>query len=204
MYPLNFISSIFNPHFLDTLYSSVEEHKIPQLRIDLKLLDASLTLEAINYNGPLLPKDHSAKSLWTDGRIRRMVNSINPYMLKLAEGGDRMTNSVIVGKLPTNSMYIIDILIHPPGLTKFFQYSVLKDKNVYIAILILLPEYFDRKGEHLCGAQEMRIRHFRRLGLKVVALKYNELSKLLLYSKQLEEYLSERMKQALPAINFKQ
>lgn len=203
IYPLNFVSSIFNPHFLDTLYSSVEEQKIPQLRSFLKLLDATLTLEASNYNGPLLPKDHSAKSLWTDGRIRRVLNSLRPYMEKIAGGSDRSTNSVIIGKLPTNNMYIIDILIHPPGLAKFFQYSVLKDKNVNIAILILLPEYFDHKGEHLCGSQVMRIRHFRRLGFKVVTFKYGEVSKRLLLPNQLEEYLSERIKCALPALDFK-
>lgn len=203
IYPLNFVSSIFNPHFLDNLYSSVEDHKIPHLRSLLKLLDATLTLEASNYNGPLLPKDHSAKSLWTDGRIRRMLNSIRPYMERLAGGSDRMSYSVIIGKLPTNNMYIIDILIHPPGLTKFFQYSVFKDKNVNIAILILLPEHFDHKGEHLCGSQEMRIRHFRRLGFKVVTFKYSEVAKRLLLPNQLEEYLSERIKHALPALDFK-
>lgn len=203
IYPLNFISSIFNPHFLDSMYSSVEAHKIPQLRSCLKLLDATLTLEASDYNGPLLPKDHSAKSLWTDGRVRRIINSLKPHMEKIAGGSDRITNSVIIGKLPTNSMYIVDILIHPPGLSKFFQYSVLKDQNVNIAILILLPEYFDNQGKHLCGLQEMRIRHFRRLGLKVVSLKYNEVSKCLLHLKQLEEYLSDRIKDALPAIDFK-
>lgn len=203
IYPLNFISSIFNPHFLDTLYSSVEDHKIPQIRSNLKLLDATMTLEANNYNGPLLPKDHSAKTLWTDGRIKRVTNALQPFMEKIAGGYDRITNSVIVGKLPTNSLYIVDILIHPPGLTKFFQYSVLKDKNVNIATLIMLPEHFDNKGEHLCGAQEMRIRHFRRLGLKVVILKYKEIQKLFIHSKQLEDYLEEQMKMALPALDFK-
>lgn len=76
IYPLNFVSSIFNPHFLDSLYSSLENYRIPLFRSHLKILDSTLALEANNFNGPLLPKDHSAKSLWTDGRIRRIINSL--------------------------------------------------------------------------------------------------------------------------------
>lgn len=123
-------------------------------------------------------------------------------MEKIAGGSDRITNSVIIGKLPTNNIYIVDILIHPPGRANFFHYSLLKKDDVNIAVLILLPEYFDNKGVHLCGSQEMRIRHFRKLGFKVVTFKYDEVSKRLLLAKQLEQYLSERIRNVLPALNL--
>ena len=172
VYPLNFVPSVFNPYFLDLMHTTTDEERLPKARSDLKLLDATLTLEAKTYTGPLLPKDHSAKSVWQDGRIKRVINLLTDQFEKIAGSSDNFTKSVIMGKLPTNALYIIDLLIHPPGLKNF--YSLRTDRNVFIAVLIIIPDYLDGKGEILIGPQQMRIRHLRKLGMKVVTLNYNQ------------------------------
>lgn len=202
MYPLNFVSSIFNPYFLDQMHSTTSENMLPKIRSDLKLLDATFTLECNNYSGPMLPRDHSAKSIWQDGRIKRIANSIDDVVEQIAGGPDNYTKSVIIGKLPVNSLYVIDILIHPTGIKNFWSFSIRSDRNVYVAVLILLPEHYNSTGEFLIGPQVMRIRHLRKLGLKVVTLDFNKLAKLRMHPKQCHLYLVERVKQALPATSL--
>lgn len=202
MFPLNFVSSVFNPYFLDLMHSTTPTQGLSKVRSDLKLIDASLTLECQTYTGPLLPRDHVAKSIWQDGRIKRVIHGIIEHLEELAGGYENLTTSVIVGKLPVNSLYIIDALIHPPGIGNFWSYSVRSDRNVYVAVLVHLPEYFDSTGEFLIGPQMMRIRHLRCLGIKVVTLNYDKLMKLRIHPKMLKAYLVERMKNALDALPY--
>lgn len=199
-YPLNFVKRIFNPYFLDQMHSRTPIQQHPKLRSDLKLFDTALSIECNDYNGPMLPRDHSAKALWQDGRIKRIVQNLSDQWTLVAGGEDHYTKSAVHQQLPFNPLYVIDVLIHPAGMGQLWNFNAHTDRNVYVACIINLPEHYDSSKQHLIGAQSMRIRHLRRLGLKVVTLEYEQLAKLRVHSRELHKYLVEQMKQALPAL----
>lgn len=199
-YPLNFVKHIFNPYFLDQMHTRTPIQQHPRLRSDLKLFDTSLSIECNDYNGPMLPRDHSAKAMWQDGRIKRIVANLTDQWSTVAGGDDKYSKSVVHQQLPLNALYVIDVLIHPAGMGQLWNFNAHTDRDVYVAVLIMLPEHYDSGREHLIGSQSMRCRHFRRLGLKVVTLEYETLSKLRVHSRELHRYLVERMKLALPAL----
>lgn len=201
LYPMNFVKHIFNPYFLDVLHTTNSPDKLYRIRSNLKLFDTSLTLECESYEGPLLPKDNMAKSVWLDGRIRRIANQISNELAEISGGPECVSKSVVLYQLPINELYIVDVLFHPKGLGNIWSFNVHKERNIHVAVLIQLPEHFDSTGEYLIGPQAMRIRHFRKMGMKVVTLKYEKLAKLKIYPKDLNKYLVSRMKAALPAIS---
>lgn len=198
-YPLNFVRRIFNPYFLDQMHSRTPLNLHPKLRSDLKLFDTAMCIECTDYNGPLLPRDHSAKSVWQDGRIKRLTQNLSDLWTQVAGGVDQFSKHVVPQQLPFNPLYIIDVLIHPAGMGQLWNFNVHTDRNVYAAVLIHLPEHYDSTGEHLSGAQTMRIRHMRHLGLKVVQLDFEQLNKLRVHSVELRDYVVEQMRSALPA-----
>lgn len=199
-YPLMFVNRIFNPYFLDVLHARTRPERLNRVRSLIKVFDTSLTLECADYDGPLLPRDHSAKTLFHDGRIKRVVNYITPELQKLAGGPDCMTKFTILQHLPVHELYLVDAIFHPCGMGNIFSLNTMKERNINIAVLVLLPEFFNSTGEHLIGSQAMRIRHLRRLGLRVVTLRFDTLYKLKVHPAALEKYLVERMKQALDAL----
>lgn len=199
-YPLNFVNRIFNPYFLDLMHTTTPIQQHARVRSDLKLFDTALTLECQQYNGPMLPRDHSAKSLWQDGRIKRIVQNLNEQWSQIAGGDDKFSKGVVHQQLPFNSLYVCDVLIHPRGMGQLWSFnSNTADRNVHVACIILLPEYYDSMRKNLIGPQSMRIRHLRKLGLRVVTLDYDTLARLRMHGKELHQYLVDRMKQAMPA-----
>uniref|UniRef100_A0A336MI15 CSON000274 protein n=1 Tax=Culicoides sonorensis TaxID=179676 RepID=A0A336MI15_CULSO len=177
-YPLNFVRKIFNPYFLDALHSSNPPERLHKIRSDLKLFDTSLTLECKNYSGPLLPKDTQAKTIWQDGRIKRIINHITDELAEIAGGHECLSKSVVLYQLPVNELYIVDALFHPKGMGNLWNFNLRKERNIHVAVLVHLPEHFDSTGEFLIGPQSMRIRHFRKMGMKVVTLEYEKLTRL--------------------------
>ncbi|XP_037049097.1 FAST kinase domain-containing protein 3, mitochondrial-like [Bradysia coprophila] len=198
-YPINFVQRIFNPYFLDLLHTTTPLVEHPKLRSDLKLFDTGMSIECDSYNGPMLPKDHSAKGIWQDGRIKRIVQNLTDQWETISGGPDKFTKCTVMQQLPLNPLYLIDLLIHPAGMGRLWNFNTHTDRDLYIATLIHLPEHYDASKQHLIGPQSMRIRHFRRLGLKVVTLDYETVAKLRVHGNELHKYLVERMREALSA-----
>uniref|UniRef100_A0A1B6D3C2 RAP domain-containing protein n=1 Tax=Clastoptera arizonana TaxID=38151 RepID=A0A1B6D3C2_9HEMI len=196
-YPLNFVKKVFNPYFLDRLHSTRNIETLKSVRSKLKMLDSAMTLECEQYKGPLLPKDHSAKSFWQDGRSKRILNNIRSTLTMAANGEDRVSYNVVLPFLPTNELYIIDALLHPSGFSSaLFQMNVIKNRDLYVAVLVHLPEHFCSNKSELTGPQAMRIRHFRKLGFKVATLNYDELSRLRVHPVELKHYVEGRFQNA--------
>lgn len=201
LYPVNFIDRVFNRCFMHILHSTVPMSELPALRDHLKLLDTAMTLECNEYNGPLLPRQINSNPLLIDNRIQRIIND-NIDIIEMVAGGETSyTTSTVPKPLPYNKLYEIDVLFHPPGLSLLLNYNMLTDRNVYVAALIHLPEHYDSSGKYLTGQQQMRIRHLRRIGLKVVSLQYTTLAKLSMHRKELQDYFVQQMRKALPAID---
>ncbi|XP_077296511.1 FAST kinase domain-containing protein 3, mitochondrial-like isoform X2 [Arctopsyche grandis] len=197
-YPINFIPKIFNAHFLDKINSS---ENAGVLRSKLKLLDTALSLECKAHKGPLLPKDHGAKSYLYDGRVKRLLNHTRESFEIAAGGVDCFSTFVVLPYIYTTNLYIIDVMFHPPGLrSSMLNWNLKKDRNVNVALLIHVPEHFCSYGDTLLGPQVMRIKHLRILGLKVVNLKYEILSRLRMHTKELNKYIVENIKKSQSAL----
>lgn len=199
MFPLNFVKRIFNPYFLDVMHQSSRPEIVARQRMQLKLFDTAMTLECAEYDGPWLPRDHASRSIWQDGRIKRILNQISQNLETIAGGIDRYSTCICLAQLPITELHVIDILLHPAGLGGAWKLRPRTERNIHTAVLVHLPEHFNSTGEYLSGAQSMRIRHFRKMGLKVATLNYETLAKLKIHPKELNAYLVERMKNAQSA-----
>lgn len=191
-YPLNFVKKVFNPYFLDRLHSCKSDESIQAMRTKLKILDFSMALECASYRGPLLPKDNSASSVWNDGRAKRILNFISMNLSEFTGRMNRMSFMVKLPQVPLSDLYIIDVLIYPNNVRSAMNF--LRDRDLYTAVLIIMPEHYCNDGKKLIGPQVMRKRHFRKLGLKVVTLDYGTLARYKVHPVDLNEYLRERFK----------
>lgn len=204
MFPVNFVERIFNRYFMQTIHSALPIERLPGMRFNLKLIDTAMTLECSTYHGPILPKERCDARLSADNRIKCVINDNIDVIAKIAGGKNAFTKFTVPDSLPYNDFYVIDILFHPAGLTSqlwryYYNKSVL-DRNVYVAVLVHLPEHYESSQQYLIGAQKMRIRHLRRIGLKVVSLNYERLTRLGMHKEELRQYIVDQMKDALPAL----
>ena len=74
------------------------------------------------------------------------------------------------------------------SLLKYGRSTQAQNSRVVLA-LIHPPDHYDRSGEVLNGRQAMRIRHFRKMGFKVMNIRYTKASKLKMMPQQLKSYL---------------
>lgn len=201
IYPVNFIDRIFNQRFIHPLQLYKTVKSIAKQRQQLKLLDAAMTLECPHFHGPFLPRHMVGDRFEFENRAKCILND-NIDVIKLIAGGDTsFTLTTIPNQLPYNSLYTIDILFHPAGWNLLRSYNKLRDRNIFVAALIHLPEHYDASQTYLLGEQQMRIRHLRKIGFKVVSLQYSMLAKLCIHRKELHDYYVEQMRKALPAID---
>ena len=66
-----------------------------------------------------------------------------------------------------------------------------------MVVLIHPPDHYDRSGEHLNGRQAMRVRHFKKMGFKVMNIRYTRASKLKMMPIQMKNYLQTEYNAAL-------
>ncbi|KAG8288699.1 hypothetical protein J6590_013987 [Homalodisca vitripennis] len=196
-YPLNFVKKVFNPYFLDRLHSYKNKEIIILSRSKLQILDVAMTLECSQYQGPILPKPLNSPPIWQDGRVKRMTNNIRSILSDIAGSPECMAYNMIPARLPSSDIYVIDALMLNKSVSiKMWPINLERDYNLHTAIIIHTPEHYCSHGRHLLGKQEMRKRHFRYLGLKVVSLDLNELAKLRVHPRALRNYIEEMFSRA--------
>lgn len=149
----------------------------PESLKKLHLIDTALSLECSDYHGPLLPKDQWTKNAPQDPRIRNIIKKTEDVFKSVAGGPYKFSTAVMVPHIYSDATYLIDILVHPAGLVNnTFNWKTQSARNENIAVLIHLPDHYCSDCEHLVGHQEMRKKHLKILGMKVVSLKYTILS----------------------------
>lgn len=194
-YPLNFVKKVFNPYFLDRLHSYKNKDLVILSRLELQVLDIAMTLECSQYQGPVLPKPFNTPPIWQDGRIKRMANAIRSILSDIAGGENKVALNLVPARLPPTDLYVIDVLVLSTG-KKIWPINFERDYNLHTAVLIHSPEHYSSNGSHLVGRQEMRKRHLRHLGLKVVGLDLIEIAKLRVYPQSLRCYIEEKLSKA--------
>jgi len=176
-YPLNFVTKIFNPFFLESLKGIQSEIELRKARTNLKLLDTAMSLECPQYRGPLLNKDRSGKSLSLDVRLTKTRKELFNDIADILGGENRFAVSECVPSLPFADIYLIDFLFHLGCNGKPIPYNEMSF-TVRKAVIISLPEHFTIGKRQLVGLQSARVRHLRALDYEVVLLEYDILEKL--------------------------
>ncbi|KAJ2948071.1 hypothetical protein O0L34_g9870 [Tuta absoluta] len=161
-HPTQLVNKLLSPEYLSKVNN-------PSIHQKLHLIDTALSLECADYNGPLLPKDQWSKPIPHDTRIKNIVHKIMDCLTEVAGGPDKLSTAVSVPYLYSDETYHIDVMLHPKDLgSDTFNWKLKTSKNENTAILIHLPDHYCFDNESLIGPQEMRKRHLKLLGLKVV------------------------------------
>jgi len=187
-YPLNFTNKLFNPYFLERLHSQ-QEPEVFQSRQKLKLYDAGMTLECRGYNGPFLPKDRSYTNLNNDQRVLKMTAALFDPLGEIVGDFSRIGYNIALSSLPLHLNYIVDMMIYPTRAAALLRFGIRTENSSNIAVLLNLPEDYDRTGLHLLGNQNLRIRHLKNMGFRVITLRYTKLDKLMGNQDKLKDYL---------------
>ncbi|CAN7980658.1 unnamed protein product [Ixodes pacificus] len=196
-YPLNFVKKVFSPYFLDRMTDTLEESILRKTHQKLKFLDSALTLECKQYYGPFLPRDYSAKSVKRDGRLLRLMCSLQEDMEQVL-GVENFSFSVVQPRLPLLDMYIIDYVVQLNKQGKPVTSNAVAGVDKKLAVIIALPEHYCMDGSHPMGAHATRIRLLENLGYSVVELSFDTLQKLRPASKDRIRYLSAKILPAQP------
>ncbi|XP_059469787.1 FAST kinase domain-containing protein 3, mitochondrial-like [Neocloeon triangulifer] len=193
-HPLNFVTRVFNPNFLDRLSDDSMAQPQPEAslvinRFKLQALDAALTLECpTTYNGPLLPKTPT-RPVWQDGRIR----SMSFYLRDVLSNTERQaTSSVLLSELPGIELFMVDLVLHPTVCTWNKKLDNV-DRSQCAILLIHVPEHYSRDGKVLTGPQALRKRIFQLLGFKVVDLNYDTLNRLKVHPYAVRQHVAKMM-----------
>ena len=196
-YPLNFVRKLFNPYFMDRLHNQ-QETDIFKSRATLKLFDVAMKQESIHYNGPYLPRDTNYKFMPMDLRLSRMANNLLDPMADIVGDIKRIGKSVVLSSLPLNPIYVVDMMIYPSVAASLLRFGFRSNNNKDITTIVIHPpEHYDRTGKNLIGHQAMRIRHLKKMGFRIMELKYSDLYKLKKEPRKLREHLSSKYYEAL-------
>lgn len=200
-YPIGFLDRVFNSYLLNRLQIQRDMPVVNGLRTKLMLFDTTMSLECKDYQGTPVNIGTNAKLLHLDVRIRGIVNRIYKPLAHLVGGEQKLSRSVVLGRLPLVNFYVLDILVHP--LLKsmpVFNLNLHKKRNVNTAILVHLPEHYCWNARHLTGPQVMRKRQIRKLGFRVTCLDYARLTELVDRDDKLLPYLSQSLDAAEDAL----
>lgn len=170
-YPMDLIKRVFSSEYL------IKNSK-PETLKKLNLIDTSLSLERNNYTGPLMPKAQWSTSVMQDARVKNILNKIMPHFVNAVGSTDKISTAVLVPHLCSDETYLIDLMIHSPGMgsnNSNWKSKLIRNDN--IAILIHLPDHYCIDNEQLIGPQTMKKRQLKILGFRVASLKYSQLSK---------------------------
>ncbi|XP_049882391.1 FAST kinase domain-containing protein 3, mitochondrial-like [Pectinophora gossypiella] len=191
-YPVDLVNKILIPEYLVKVNS-------PDTLKKLHLIDTALSLECLEYSGPLLPKDQWSKPISLDARVKNIVEKMRDSLVAASGGADKVSIGVLVPYMYSDVTYLIDVMLHPAGLgSNTFNWKLKSAKNENTAILIHLPDHYCSDNESLIGPQVLRKRLLRLLGFKVVSLKYSVISQLYtsFNTSGLKKYLSDSIHDA--------
>ncbi|XP_068626760.1 FAST kinase domain-containing protein 3, mitochondrial [Battus philenor] len=169
----------------------------------LQLIDTALSLEASEYPGPLLPKDHWLRPLTQDSRVEAILEKLSDIFTCIVKDPMKITNAVLIPNFCSDQTYLIDVLMHPSDFGRnLHNWKAKSLKNNVTAILVHLPDHYCSDNKTLIGPQVLKIKHLRMLGMKVVSLKYFQLSQLYtLHDKPgLKKYIQGCIDNALPCL----
>ncbi|XP_056144877.1 FAST kinase domain-containing protein 3, mitochondrial-like [Lampris incognitus] len=190
-FPLNYMSKVFSPYFLQKLQvqgEPLDKNVLGQLT----QLSLSTSLECTYYRGCRLPNNLQLKKFSSIGQAfetpmdRFFYNQVKRPLIKLL--GERYYNT----RVSTSSGYTVDVelcldeegFVLPP-----FQWE-----NTHRRLALCLDGHnrFCSNTKHLLGKEATKRRHLHRMGYEVIQIPYFEFEKLKTKEEQVQ-YLHNKI-----------
>ncbi|XP_017567906.1 FAST kinase domain-containing protein 3, mitochondrial isoform X1 [Pygocentrus nattereri] len=176
-YPLNFVSKVFSPYFLQQLQeesSGMDRVMLAQLT----QLYMTVKLECPFYDGPRLLPKLRVKSFLFPGRS--LETPVDPHLYNTVKTGlvDLLgARSYFASRVLTPYCYTLDVEIK---LDEEGYVLPASHDEVYkrIALCIDGPKRFAANARQLLGKEAIKQRHLQILGYEVVQIPYYEFEKL--------------------------
>ncbi|XP_062376845.1 FAST kinase domain-containing protein 3, mitochondrial [Sardina pilchardus] len=191
-FPLNFVSKVFSPYFLQQLLGE-DSRTDGIVRAQLTQLHMTVKLECPFYKGPLLVPKYRVKSFLVPGRSLettvdvQLYNSVKSGLVDLL--GAR---TYFASRLLTPYCYTIDVEIKLDEDGFVLPASHVFELHKRIAVCINGPKRFAVNSRQLLGKEAIKQRHLGLLGFEVVEIPYYEFEKLKTKT-EIVEYLHKKI-----------
>ncbi|XP_070832592.1 FAST kinase domain-containing protein 3, mitochondrial-like [Chaetodon trifascialis] len=190
-FPLNYMSKVFSPYFLQNLQAQGEPLDRNALG-QLTQLHLSSSLECSYYRGPRLPHFLHVKTFSSvDEAFETPMESLlykcvkDPLMELL--GGKFYST-----RIRTHSGYTIDVEICLDENGYVLPLSQWEHTHRRVVLCLDGQKRFCRNTQHLLGKEATKRRHLRRMGYEVVQIPYFEFEKLRTQEEQVQ-YLHSKI-----------
>ncbi|XP_062312807.1 FAST kinase domain-containing protein 3, mitochondrial-like [Osmerus eperlanus] len=176
-FPINFVSKVFSPYFLQRLQAQGEPLDKNSLG-QLTQLNLSTSLECTHYRGRRLPYDYHIKKFssvdhsFETPMDRYLYSQVKGPLSTLLGGKDHYTTRVF-----TQTGYTIDLEINLDEDGFVLPLSQWEHTQRRMALCLDGKDRFCSNTQHLLGKEATKRRHLRRLGYQVVQIPYYEFEK---------------------------
>lgn len=191
-HPVNFMSKIFSPYFLQQLQGN--ESCLDRLSLaQLTQLFLTSILECPFYKGPKLLPKYQVKSFLTPCCSLETPVDFQLYKSVMTGLIDLLgARLYFASKVLTPYRYTVDVEIKLDEEGFVLPFTVDEDVHKRVALCIDGPKRFCLNSKHLLGKEAMKQRHLRLLGYHVVQIPYYEIE-MLKSRLELVEYLQRKL-----------
>ncbi|XP_031216087.1 FAST kinase domain-containing protein 3, mitochondrial isoform X2 [Mastomys coucha] len=191
-HPINFMSKIFSPFFLQRLQG--KESYLDRLSLaQLTQLFLTSVLECPFYKGPKLLPKYQVKSFLTPCCSLETPMDLHLYKSVVIGLVDLLGSRLyFASKVLTPYYYTIDVEVKLDEDGFVLPCSVDEDIHKRLALCIDGPQRFCLGSKHLLGKEAIKQRHLQLLGYQVVQVPYHELE-LLTSRLELVDYLQRKL-----------
>ncbi|XP_052015826.1 FAST kinase domain-containing protein 3, mitochondrial [Apodemus sylvaticus] len=190
--PVNFMSRIFSPFFLQRLQG--KKSYLDRLSLaQLTQLFLTSVLECPFYKGPKLLPKYQVKSFLTPCCSLETPMDLHLYKSVVIGLIDLLGSRLyFASKVLTPYYYTIDVEIKLDEDGFVLPFTMDEDIHKRVALCIDGPHRFCLGSKHLLGKEAIKQRHLRLLGYQVVQIPYHELD-LLTSRLELVDYLQRKL-----------
>lgn len=191
-HPVNFMSKIFSPFFLQRLQG--KESYLDRVSLaQMTQLFLTSVLECPFYKGPKLLPKYQVKSFLTPCCSLETPMDLHLYKSVVMGLIDLLGSRLyFASKVLTPYYYTIDVEIKLDEDGFVLPFTVDEDVHTRVALCIDGPQRFCLGSKHLLGKEAIKQRHLRLLGYQVVQVPYHELE-LLTSRLELVDYLQRKL-----------
>ncbi|XP_051989602.1 FAST kinase domain-containing protein 3, mitochondrial [Xyrauchen texanus] len=192
-YPLNFVSKVFSPYFMQQLQAEQGSGMDRTVLAQLTQLYMTVKLECPFYNGPRLSHKFRVKSFLAPGES--LETPVEPQLDNAVKSGlvDLLgARSYFASRVLTSYCYSIDVEIKLDEEGFVLPARHIDEACKRIAVCIDGPKRFAANAKQLLGKESIKQRHLRILGYDVVQIPYYEFEKLK-DRKEVVEYLHKKI-----------
>ncbi|KTF77586.1 hypothetical protein cypCar_00040177 [Cyprinus carpio] len=192
-YPLNFVSKVFSPYFMQQLQGEEGSGIDHRVLAQLTQLYMTVKLECPFYDGPRLSPKFQVKSFLASGQS--LETPVEPHFYNAVKSAlvDLLgAQSYFASRVLTPYCYTLDIEIKLDEEGYVLPASHTDEVHKRIALCIDGSKRFAANAEKLLGKEAIKQRHLRILGYEVVQISYYEFEKLK-DKKEVVEYLHKKI-----------